>query len=430
MGRVGAAGGAARRERHPSFKPAAARGRYGASMKTPRTPCLVLSAALALLAPPAAPQEADAPSSPLVAIYVYEGVELLDFAGPGEVFACVPGARVVTVAESREPVTSMGFVEVVPNETLETCPEPDIVVVPGGGVRPPSAALRAWLERTATDGTAVVSVCNGAVTLAECGLLAGLPVTTHHGSFERLALAEPTARVLTNRRFVDNGNVLTTAGISAGIDGSLHLVQRLYGAGTARHIAEYMEYDWRPEAIAADHARPGEAVELGAAADVLASLAAGDAASALAAHREAIAALDHAAAARVERLVNLRGYGFLQNGRVDEALEVFRFQVEAFPLSANPCDSLSEALLTAGDEEGARRWAEETLARLDMDTRVAPERAAAVRRAATDRLARLSGAAVAGAWICPPCGGTCDQGAYASAGDCPGCGMTLVAREG
>lgn len=185
-----------------------------------------------------------------VAILVFSGVELLDFAGPGEVFSVAgPGFNVYTVAASAEPVVSQGFVTVKPRYAMAESPPPDVLVVPGGGVGSlldDPAAMR-WIRETAATAEVVMSVCNGALVLAEAGLLDGLEATTHHGAIAALRNAAPTATVHADRRFVDNGKIVTAAGVSAGIDAALHLVSRLTDPRQAGHVARYMEYPWEAD---------------------------------------------------------------------------------------------------------------------------------------------------------------------------------------
>lgn len=190
-----------------------------------------------------------------VAILVYPGVELLDFAGPGEVFASAAhrGAfEVFTVAATREPVVSQGFVEVTPQYSIADSPHPDLLVIPGGnaGSVIDNPELMAWVTKTAAKAEAVMSVCNGAFILARAGLLDGLEATTHWSSIDALRRAAPRTRVLDDVRFVDNGRVVTSAGVSAGIDAALHLVSRLVGEKTAKGTARYMEYRYQPQAEA------------------------------------------------------------------------------------------------------------------------------------------------------------------------------------
>ena len=187
-----------------------------------------------------------------VAIFIHEGVELLDFAGPGEVFAAAGRSRafrVYTVAASKDPVTSQGFLKITPEFTLADCPKPDVIVLPGGatGVPLKDAKVIDWIKAASADAEVVQSVCTGAFLLAKAGLLDGKEATTHWGSIDRLRTAAPKATVHADRRVVDNGKVITTAGVSAGIDGSLHVVSRLLGEQAAKDTARHMEYRWEPE---------------------------------------------------------------------------------------------------------------------------------------------------------------------------------------
>jgi len=186
-----------------------------------------------------------------VAIVLYPGVELLDFAGPGEVFAAAHAFRPYTVAASAAPLLSQGFVTVTPQYSIADAPAPHVLLVPGGniGALLDDPDMMAWLKETAASARNVVSVCNGAIVLAEAGLLKGLDATTHWGAIEALRQHAPDTRVLEGHRWVDSGRVLTTAGVSAGIDGALHLVSRLASREEADRVARYMEYDaWEPSA--------------------------------------------------------------------------------------------------------------------------------------------------------------------------------------
>lgn len=186
-----------------------------------------------------------------VAILVFPGVELLDFAGPGEVFSSARDADgnrlfdVFTVGVSKQPTESQRFLTIAAKYDATDAPDANIVALPGGDVNAvmEHAELMGWLEKQFRGGCLMFSVCNGASILAKLGALDGLAVTTHHGNMEILELLEPKANCLRDKRFVDNGNVITAAGVSAGIDGALYLVGRLNGMDTARRVATYMEYD-------------------------------------------------------------------------------------------------------------------------------------------------------------------------------------------
>ena len=183
-----------------------------------------------------------------VAIFLYDGVELLDFAGPGEVFAAA-GFKVYTVTVDGEEIRSQGFVTVKPQYGLSDAPDPDVVVFPGGGSGPTSNNQKVinWLNGRVANGAVGMSVCTGASVLANAGLLKGLNVTTWHGFIPVLQELHPDMKVLDNARYVDSGNIITTAGVAAGIDGALHLVARIKGLDVAKATARYMEYDkWDP----------------------------------------------------------------------------------------------------------------------------------------------------------------------------------------
>lgn len=181
-----------------------------------------------------------------VAFYLQDGVEVLDFAGPLEVFVDA-GFDVCTVSKNKGPITSQRVLKVTPDYTIDDAPATDIVVFFGGnsGVAAQDPAVISWLKKQTPKY--YMSVCTGAFVLGKAGLLDGLTVTTFHDSIDDLKKAVPSANVLSNARFVDNGTVITTAGISAGIDGALHLVAKLRGDDWAKQVAQYMEYDkWVP----------------------------------------------------------------------------------------------------------------------------------------------------------------------------------------
>jgi putative intracellular protease/amidase len=138
-------------------------------------------------------------------------------------------------------------VTIRPQYSLADCPRPDLIVVPGGATLR-SRDVIAWIKRNAADAEVVLSVCTGAFALAEAGLLDGVGATTHWSALEALQRQSPRTTVRRDLRFVDSGKVVTSAGVSAGIDGALHVVARLLGTEAARQTAKYMEYRWEPEA--------------------------------------------------------------------------------------------------------------------------------------------------------------------------------------
>ena len=185
-----------------------------------------------------------------VAIFLYKGAEILDLAGPAEVFAASGFDTYTTSVDGKE-ILSQGFITIKPQYSLENAPVPDIVVFPGGGATAPAndPKVMEWIKKLHDRGSILMSVCTGAQILARAGYLDNKNVTTWHGYIKDLQKLVPTAVVLGNTRFVDNGNIITTAGVSAGIDGALYLVSRLNGMDAAKQTAFYMEYDkWDPKA--------------------------------------------------------------------------------------------------------------------------------------------------------------------------------------
>jgi transcriptional regulator GlxA family with amidase domain len=153
---------------------------------------------------------------------------------------------VYTVAE-KSPVMARNGLSVNPRYTLDDCPPPDIIVVPGGyGTRREmnNPAIVEWVQAHNQRADLMLSVCTGALIYGKAGLLDNLSATTHFGAFGELRDISPTITVREDIRFVDNGRIVTSAGISAGIDMALHIVARLLGEDQARDTAEYMEYHW------------------------------------------------------------------------------------------------------------------------------------------------------------------------------------------
>lgn len=187
-----------------------------------------------------------------VAILLFDGVELMDFAGPAEVFILAgkqKAFRVVTVAESTRPIKTMGGVTVTPEFSVETAPDAAVLVVPGGNLRALGRAGREWIKKASATAEITMSVCFGAFLLADAGLLDGVEATTHHWGLGDLQAAAPKCKVVTGKRFVDGGRIVTTAGVTAGIDGALHVVERMLGVEAATWVAEeWMEH--RPPAAA------------------------------------------------------------------------------------------------------------------------------------------------------------------------------------
>ena len=182
------------------------------------------------------------------AILIFEGVQIIDYTGPYEVLG-QGGFEVFIVAETPATLTTSMGMKIVPEHTFADVPKADVLVVPGGNVDGPrkSAATLKWVKEASAAAQHTMSVCNGAFILASAGLLDGLGATTYHRMIDDLKAEYPKTRVVSDQRFVDNGRIITTAGLSSGIDGALHLLSRMLGKGRAQAVALNMEYDWRPD---------------------------------------------------------------------------------------------------------------------------------------------------------------------------------------
>ena len=182
----------------------------------------------------------------LIGMLIFPRLTQLDMTGPYEVLARLPNTKVHLVAHTMAPVKTDRGMEIVPTITLADCPQLDLVCVPGGaGMNPlmEDAETLAFLKKQAAGARYVTSVCTGALALAKAGLLRNRPATTWWGRLDRLAELEPTVEVRPDDRFVDSGEIITAAGVSAGIDMALHLVARLHSVERAREVRRYIQYD-------------------------------------------------------------------------------------------------------------------------------------------------------------------------------------------
>lgn len=210
----------------------------------------------------ATPEAGDAGPSPLegggmtirIGIFLFDGAEELDWAGPWEILRVWQvhtddDVEVFTVAQHEGPITCAKGLRVLADHTWATAPPMDVLVYPGGqGTRPhlEDETVLSWLRGQATAGDLLMSVCTGALPLAAAGLLRGRRATTHWSALDLLAGIDETIEVDGDARFVDTGDVITAAGVSAGIDAALHLIVRLAGEERAREVKRYAQYDPRP----------------------------------------------------------------------------------------------------------------------------------------------------------------------------------------
>lgn len=187
-----------------------------------------------------------------IGIYIYEQAEVLDFAGPFEVFSTAKrlGAdsiNVFFVAEQEKVVSARGGFKVIADYTIADHPTIDLLMVVGGvhTAEMNKANVTSWLNSTALDAAHVACVCTGVFILAKTGLLAGATVTTHWEDIADLTLKFPELTVISDNRWVSWRKYTTSGGISAGIDMSLHLVSKLFGEQQAIMVAKQMEYHWQ-----------------------------------------------------------------------------------------------------------------------------------------------------------------------------------------
>lgn len=194
----------------------------------------------------------------IIGLYVFDEVEVLDFAGPFEVFSTASRVHrrlhpfgpepftVKIIAQHDGLVSARAGLRIQPDATIADHPDLDLLLVPGGDVSAEleKAPVLRWIEQSADQASLTASICTGAFLLAAAGLLNGHTVTTHWEDIEDLRHRFPALKVLPGRRWIDQGDIVTSGGISAGIDMSLHLVDRLAGRDLALKTARQMEFDW------------------------------------------------------------------------------------------------------------------------------------------------------------------------------------------
>ena len=190
-----------------------------------------------------------------IGIYLFDGAEELDWAGPWEVLSSWAlgwpddDVEAFTLARHEGLVTCAKGLRVIPDHTWDSAPVMDVLIYPGGrGNRAHlgEEATRSWLHRLVDDGTLMTSVCTGSLVYADNGMLDGLPATTHWDSLDLLGDLGTDIEVRPDDRFVDAGDVITAAGVSAGIEMALYLVARLHSPDRAREVRRYIQYDPEP----------------------------------------------------------------------------------------------------------------------------------------------------------------------------------------
>ena len=191
-----------------------------------------------------------------VAILIFDKVEVLDFAGPFEVFSVSRddnGAKIYDVSligEEIRVIKARNDFQVIPNLDIRTKEKFDMVLIPGGygtRIEMHNEVIKNWVKAQYKEVELMLSVCTGSLVLATSGLLENQSATTHHGAFDELAAVAPNTQIIKGTKYVDNGKIITSGGISAGIEMALHVVAKQHGIEQARKTANYMEYTWNEQ---------------------------------------------------------------------------------------------------------------------------------------------------------------------------------------
>ncbi|MCB0631767.1 MAG: DJ-1/PfpI family protein [Saprospiraceae bacterium] len=266
-----------------------------------------------------------------VALFLQDRVEILDFAGPMEVLIAA-GFNVYIVARTKAPIKAMGELTILPDYSIEDCPTPDLIAFFGGGGAARVAQypdVQKWLAEVFPKTKMQFSVCTGAFFLGEMGLLDGKTATTFHSAIPGLQERFPEATVRDDVRYVDNGSVITTAGISAGIDGALHLVAKLKGKDRAKAVAENMEYfGWEPE--------KGLIMETPVVQTIKKQ-----------GFRKAMQSAGEESTLYYGEMMDM-GKALAAEGHPEKAMEVFDYALEVYQLAPNDCEVVRDVYLNAG----------------------------------------------------------------------------------
>lgn len=186
-----------------------------------------------------------------VAVLIFDGVEVLDFTGPLDVFVAGGGYfNVFTVSPDSLPIsTGRGTMRVSATYRLDNCPNPDILVIPGGhvGDMMENEKVLSFIKEKSKTAEVVMSVCSGSFILAEAGLLDGLNATAHESDVDELESIAKTFKVVRGQRYVDNGKIICAGGVSSGIDAALYLIERLHDKELADQTAQYLQHQRRAQ---------------------------------------------------------------------------------------------------------------------------------------------------------------------------------------
>ncbi|MCH7879102.1 MAG: DJ-1/PfpI family protein [candidate division Zixibacteria bacterium] len=184
-------------------------------------------------------------------IFLFDNVQTMDFAAPLEVLDQA-GFKVFTVGKSTDPVKTSSGQPLIPLYDFSNHPDMDILVVPGGREfdQPLDISEDSWLSDTSISAKHILTICCGSIELARAGLLGKQKATTHHGFLDTLRKFAPDATVISGRKWVEDGKLITSGGLCSGIDASLHLVSKIKGLAEAERIAKWLEFPWAKDGAA------------------------------------------------------------------------------------------------------------------------------------------------------------------------------------
>ena len=187
--------------------------------------------------------KAKSPQQKTVAILVFPGVELIDFTGPWEVFGATD-MKVFSVAKTDTAFACSPGLNIKPDFSFSNCPQPDILLIPGGGVDTGDSVTVNWIKLISQKTEHTVSVCTGAYYLGASGLLNNLKATTFYPAIADFSKKYPLVNTIDSMRFVDNGHIITSAGLTSGIDAAFHIVSIYKGEAETQRLANLLEYNW------------------------------------------------------------------------------------------------------------------------------------------------------------------------------------------
>ncbi len=309
-----------------------------------------------------------------VAFVIWDGMELIEIMGPGHVFAFAPGMDEFTVSATRDPIKSE-FFTVVPEYTFDDCPRPDVIVLPGGSIWTPMTGepFRAWLKEQVPRTTLTLTVCNGAVLLADLGLLNGRKATCGPGNLDDLMLLGKDVQAYANRRWVHDGNVITSQSYLGGMDAAFYAVQVLRGDEGLQQVLRWSNYRVDFSQFAREHAEPG-IVPTSRRREIVAILQREGVDAAVRRYQEWVVSGAPAYSPPLDTfderdMFQWMAWGNQRLGRHDLSLKICEFKARVWPESARERAYLGEALMKTGQLEPALA---RLLEALDLDHECRP----------------------------------------------------------